>query len=69
MPRYDFECQACHETFEIQLSLSKYMAMMKEEKIECAKCGSKKVARVFSPPGISSSNRNGSCCCPGGKCG
>jgi len=69
MPRYDFECQNCHAMFDAQMSLSEYMAKIKEKKVECVKCGSKRVARAFSPPGISSSSRNGSCCCPGGKCG
>jgi putative FmdB family regulatory protein len=70
MPQYDFECQVCHAKFEVQLSISEYMAKMKEKKIECAKCGSKKVARVFSPPSLSSSsNRDGGGCCPGGQCG
>ena len=72
MPRYDFECQECRESFEIQASVSEYAALMKTKKIECAKCGSKKVTRVFSPPAIhssSSSAQGGGCCCPGGKCG
>ncbi|MDD4870957.1 MAG: zinc ribbon domain-containing protein [Kiritimatiellae bacterium] len=69
MPRYDFECQVCHAAFEIQASLSQYMNLMKEKKIECVKCGSTKVARVFSPPGLSSSSNRGGGCCPGGQCG
>ena len=71
MPRYDFECQDCRDEFEVQTSFSKYAALMKKNKIECAKCGSKKVIRVFSPPNLlspSSSSRDGGCCCPGGEC-
>jgi hypothetical protein len=29
MPRYDFDCQACHATFEVQASFSEYAALMK----------------------------------------
>ena len=71
MPRYDFECQDCRATFEVQASLSDYAALLKAKKIECAKCGSKKVTRVFSPPAVlssSSSGRRGGCCSPGCKC-
>ena len=72
MPKYDFECQTCRATFELQKTFPEYAAMMKEKTVGCPKCGSKKIARVFNPPGIlsaSSAPRGGGCCCPGGKCG
>lgn len=70
MPGYDFECQACHKSFEIQVTFAEYSAQMSEHKIACPTCGSNKVVRVFSPPSIrsSSSPRSGGCC-PGGSCG
>lgn len=73
MPRYDFECQDCRKGFEMKSSFSEYAAQMKEKKIKCPKCGSKKVIRVYSAPAVvftkSSSQNSGGCCCPGGKCG
>ena len=70
MPQYDFDCQACHATFEVQASFSEYAALMKEKKIACPKCGSKKIARVFSPPAVLSTLRqDGGCGCAGGQCG
>jgi len=71
MPRYDFECEACRETFEVQVSISDYTALLKDRKVGCPKCGSKRVARVFSPPSIisaSSPTPAGGCCCPEGNC-
>ncbi|MCX7012274.1 MAG: zinc ribbon domain-containing protein [Candidatus Sumerlaeota bacterium] len=72
MPSYDFRCQDCRETFEVQASFAQYSAMMKEKKVACPKCGSKKPVRVFSPPGIlaASSRSSGGGCCGGGcACG
>lgn len=70
MPRYEFECQACHKPFELQATFAEYSAQMSERKIVCPACESNKVIRVFSPPGIrsASSSRSGGCC-PGGSCG
>lgn len=70
MPRYDFECHACHKPFEVQATFAEYSAQMRERKIACPECGSKKVIRVLSAPSIrsASSSRSGGCC-PGGTCG
>ena len=70
MPKYDFECHACHVPFEVQASFAEYSAWTKEGKIACPACGSNKVIRVFSPPNVhsSSSPRLGGCR-PGGSCG
>ena len=75
MPRYDFECQVCHKTFDVQTSMAEYTAFLRDGKIHCPKCASKKVTRVFGPASIlSSSSRaqsraeRGGCCCQGGKC-
>jgi len=34
MPNYDFECQDCHETFEVRATIKE----MEEGKISCVKC-------------------------------
>ncbi len=70
MPRYDFQCPACQARFEVQATFAEYAAWMKEQKIACAQCGSKKVIRVLSAPNIrSASSSQSSGCCPGGSCG
>jgi predicted nucleic acid-binding Zn ribbon protein len=33
MPNYDFECQDCHETFEVRATIKE----MEEDKISCVK--------------------------------
>ena len=35
MPQYEFECQACRTTFDLQLSFAEYAAKAKEKKIVC----------------------------------
>ncbi len=72
MPRYDFECQTCRKTFEIKASLAEYAVGRREKRFVCPECGTAKIARVFSAPGILSASgsgqRDGGRCCPGGKC-
>ena len=71
MPQYDFDCLTCRKTFEVKASLSEYAARQKSKSIACPECGSKKVARVFSPPTVlasSSARQGGRPCCPGGRC-
>ena len=72
MPLYDFECRTCQKTFEIQASISVCLALRKGNLIECPKCGSKKVARVFGPPSRRSTSfviLAGGCCGREGRCG
>lgn len=45
MPAYDFNCDACGETFELRLSMSAYDSG--EGRI-CPSCGSSDVERAFS---------------------
>jgi putative FmdB family regulatory protein len=39
MPLYDYVCKSCQKTFEIALTLKEH----EQERVECPKCGSKKV--------------------------
>jgi len=71
MPQYDFECQACQKAFEVEASLTEYVAAQKRKSIVCPECGSKKVMRVISPPTVltpSSARKGNRPCCPGGEC-
>ena len=73
MPQYSFECQECKVPFDIEASMSEYVAMQKSKKVACPACGSKKVVRIITAPAVarSSSGAGGSppSCCPGGQCG
>lgn len=42
MPAYDYRCQKCEDTFEIERS------MRDESKVVCTKCGSEDVSRIFT---------------------
>lgn len=42
MPSYDYRCQSCRETFEIERSMND------ETKPACAHCGSVEVSRIFT---------------------
>ncbi len=74
MPIYEYECPACHATFEELIR-----SAGDEERVRCPKCGQRKVARrpsVFSAhgaPAKRSAPRGGSpacgqCCSPDGAC-
>ena len=45
MPRFDFLCAACNETFE-------HLLPMGGAPPKCLKCGSKKVEKLLSPPPV-----------------
>lgn len=69
MPRYDFECVECRAALEVQATVPEYAALQENESIGCPACGSKKVVRVFSAPGLVSDHSNPSRrCCPEGAC-
>lgn len=42
MPAYDYRCQKCEDTFEIERS------MKDDSKPVCTQCGSEEVTRIFS---------------------
>jgi putative FmdB family regulatory protein len=42
MPLYDFKCSECKERFE------KIISAYKIKEVRCPKCGSEKVAKLFS---------------------
>jgi putative FmdB family regulatory protein len=72
MPTYEFECRECRRTFEVNVPVSEYAAMRREQRIVCPDCGAQKVTRVFNAPGIVTTSKAargaGGCCCPGGQC-
>ncbi|MBX6423317.1 zinc ribbon domain-containing protein [Thermosulfurimonas sp. F29] len=69
MPIYEFECEACGETFE-------ELVFGSTEGVKCKKCGSDRVRRLMSAFGfrsggkfVSSSGAGGACSgCAGGTC-
>jgi putative FmdB family regulatory protein len=46
MPRYDFRCTACAHSFEKELPFGS------KETLQCPACGSLKVEKIISAPGI-----------------
>lgn len=57
MPRYDYRCQDCGQTFEIRLSMSEYS---ESNKPDCPECGSRNAERSFSAVGVLVGSRGGS---------
>ena len=61
MPIFEYECKDCSHQFE-------FLQFRRDEKVNCPKCDSKKVARLFSVFGFwgggeeSSKNNTGSKC-------
>lgn len=49
MPRYDFECQNCNKTIELQLTVGQYESDVGRF---CADCG-RGLVRVIAPVGFS----------------
>ena len=44
MPTYGYRCETCSEIFERRETIAEHEAA----RVKCPKCGSEKVARVFS---------------------
>lgn len=59
MPRYEFNCQKCGNTFIVAISIAE------RDKVRCPDCGSKNIKQKFSPISISNSSAKGS----SGGCG
>ena len=74
MPRYDYCCEECFETFELRASMAKYKGYLKSHRPRCPQCGSPKTLRAFSPVNILSPKAKqpggtaGGGCCAGGRC-
>ena len=76
MATYDYICQMCFETFDIQISISEYA---KGVSPKCPKCGSPDTLRAFSPVHVATGktapqngprpNFGGGCCGGSGCCG
>jgi len=72
MPNYDFECQDCHESFEVRTTIKE----MEESKISCVKCKGKNIKRIFNGFGFCtgktsssvSSSPNSCSSCSSGSC-
>ncbi len=72
MPIFDYKCEKCGATFE-------KLVPHADDKVECEKCGSKKVAKQLSTFSASVNDGVGACatgsccptgtCCPNGACG
>ena len=56
MPTYEYVCTECMEKTEVQASISE---KVKGLKVTCPKCGSKKMAQVFSGFAVLGSSRGG----------
>ena len=56
MPNYNYECQDCHNIFEVTASIKE----MEEGKFPCQKCGSKNTKRLFDGFGFSCGSGGGS---------
>ncbi|MGQ9694016.1 MAG: FmdB family zinc ribbon protein [Thermodesulfobacteriota bacterium] len=56
MPTYEYVCTECMEKMEVQASVSE---KVKGLKLICPKCGSKKMAQVFSGFSVLGSSRGG----------
>lgn len=58
MPRYEFECEKCHEIFDIWSSMAEKTQSVKKSK--CPKCKSKKITEIMGAPSVSFANPVGS---------
>jgi putative FmdB family regulatory protein len=76
MPTYDYICQQCFETFDIQISIAEYA---KGVSPKCPKCGALDTLRAFSPvhvvtgktapQNVPRPDSGGGCCGGSGCCG
>jgi len=66
VPRYDYLCDSCGETFEVRASMAEYSSL----EPHCARCDSDEVSRVFAGLNVigarSSSSSSDGCCQPSG---
>lgn len=66
MPIFEYRCKACGEDFE--------KLVRGEEKVECPRCGSRKLSKLFSVFGVKSGDKftpsSGSACssCSASSC-
>ncbi|WP_442918232.1 FmdB family zinc ribbon protein [Magnetococcus sp. PR-3] len=68
MPLYDYKCDSCDHTFEVQHSMSE------TPKLACPKCEAKEIRKILSTGGIVGSTKMGQDSappspCAGGACG
>jgi putative FmdB family regulatory protein len=66
MPVYTYVCNACGEKFDLLIGMT-----AEKTKLECKKCHSKNIKKVFSTFSIGSSNSKSSSSgssCPTGTC-
>lgn len=73
MPRYDYKCEDCSETFDLWASISRYAKYTKGHRPRCPGCGSDNTVRVFGPVNVQTRGRTmdasvGGGCCPGRRC-
>ena len=61
MPNYNYECQDCHNTFEVRATIGE----MEEGKIFCKNCKSKNIKRIFDSFGFCPSGSSCSSCSSG----
>lgn len=47
MATYEFECQACHERFELNMAMSEH-DRLREAPAACPKCGSRESRQLIS---------------------
>lgn len=70
MPNYSYECQNCHHTFVIMVSIKD----MEKGCFTCSQCGSKNTKRLFDGFGYvkgsnaQDSTNSGCSSCQGGSC-
>jgi len=57
MPIYTYKCEDCEEEFDLLVGVS-----ANPDKLECQKCGSVNIKRIFSAFGVSKGKSGGSNC-------
>jgi putative FmdB family regulatory protein len=55
MPTYDYRCEKCLTTFDVQAGIPEYERGLK---VKCPACGSKRVRRTISTVSIFGSSRD-----------
>ncbi|MGB2698381.1 MAG: zinc ribbon domain-containing protein [Candidatus Zixiibacteriota bacterium] len=57
MPIYTYKCQDCEEEFDLLIGVS-----ANSDKLQCQKCGSGNIKRIFSSFGVSKGKSSSSGC-------